>query len=83
MSQPLSTTQASSDATSNLGNLQSVGPNQNLGMATGLQNSSTGSAMQNQIPSQQSQYSTQSVKSSQIQSSASGTCNEFSQVIFF
>ena len=81
MSQQLSSGQTNSDSTS-LGNLQSVGPNnQNPLIVTTLQNSSTVPAMQGQTQSQQSQYSTQSLKNTQNQSSTSNVSNEFPQVI--
>ncbi|XP_043464944.1 transcription initiation factor TFIID subunit 12 isoform X1 [Leptopilina heterotoma] len=77
MSQQLPVTQASSDSTSAHGNLQSIGSNNQ----NPLPISTTASVMQNQILSQPSQYSNQSVKTSQMQSSVSGTCNEFPQFL--
>lgn len=79
MSQQLPVTQASSDSASAHGNLQSIGSNNQNPLAV----TNTASVIQNQILSQPSQYSSQSVKTSQMQSSVSGTCNEFPQVISF
>lgn len=81
MSQPVSVAQTSSD-TSALGNLQSVGPNnQNSIAMTSMQNSSSVSAMQSQSLPQQSQYANQSAKTSATQSSTSCTPNEFPQFL--
>ncbi|XP_033215564.1 transcription initiation factor TFIID subunit 12 [Belonocnema kinseyi] len=82
MSQMLSGTRPNSEASSALGNLQSVGPNnQNPHVITTLQNSSTVTALQSQTQSHISQYGTQSVKPTLMQSSNSNTSIEFPQFL--
>ena len=81
MSQILPGAQSNSETSSALGNLQSVGPNnQNPQVVNTLQNSSTVPVMQSQTQSQQSQYTAQSVKPTPMTTTTSNTSTEFPQV---